>query len=277
MKDFKDLVSTYGANALNSLTKYPSIETYHEIDTGILHENLTFDENFAGEECYITEKVDGTNGRILIYKGDYIIGSREELLYHKGDMFYNPNLGIVDVMRPMAEKLSALMASDSETMHVFYGEVYGGNVGQGAKQYTNHKTFSLRFFDINSFDISSEELKNLISLPLDKISSWREHGGQSFLAVSKFLEMLHSLGVDDNNIVPYIKKCPGDEIPTVRKDAYEWLLQFEKSNATIDEDYAFVNGRGRAEGVVVRNESRKLIRKLRFEDYEKTMKRLKSL
>ena len=72
---------------LNSLTKYPSILTYHELGTkGGLKEGLVEGKSFAGQEVYITEKVDGTNGRVVFAtndKGevvDYLLGSRENLL-----------------------------------------------------------------------------------------------------------------------------------------------------------------------------------------------------
>ena len=67
-------------DALNSATKYPPIEMYHVLDErGTLTEDLTF--GFAGDVVF-TEKVDGTNARIILLPGgDYIIGSREHLLY----------------------------------------------------------------------------------------------------------------------------------------------------------------------------------------------------
>ena len=48
---------------------------------------------------------------------------------------------------------------------------------------------------------------------------------------------------------------------------YEFLKYFENSKAIIDSEL------GKAEGIVVRNKDRSLIRKIRFEDYEKTKKR----
>lgn len=65
------------------------------------------------EECIefngpvtLTEKVDGTNSRIIVLPdGSYLIGSREELLYARGDLIGNPALGIVDALRDVAENL----------------------------------------------------------------------------------------------------------------------------------------------------------------------------
>ena len=267
MRNLVDVMNVYGVDKLNSLTKYPSIQTYHEIDRGCLKENLTDNEGFGPETVYITEKVDGTNGRILIYNGDYIIGSREELLYRKGDTFGNPSQGIVDIMKPYAEHIVKQFENDNR-LHVFYGEVYGSNIN-GAKQYTKHRNSNVRFFDIIQFD---EDFEALMDKPIEHISLWRDHGGQPFIDILNFRDAMIDLGYTDN-MVPAIGRDSGANIPTNRAETYEWLKQFEDTYATIDtEKFA-----GRAEGVVIRNSSRTMIRKIRFEDYEKTLKKLKTL
>ena len=68
----------------NSLTKYPSIQTFHKMEKGILKDELTFPAN-ESLEVYMTEKIDGSNIRFIIYNGDYLIGSRKEWIYAKGD------------------------------------------------------------------------------------------------------------------------------------------------------------------------------------------------
>ena len=69
-------------DCLNSATKYPSILTYHGLgERGRLTEEVATFPDMA----ILTEKVDGTNGRIILPPGDdYFIGSREELLYDSG-------------------------------------------------------------------------------------------------------------------------------------------------------------------------------------------------
>lgn len=272
-----DLIEKYGMDALNSYTKYPSIQTYHEITGPTLNENLTDMKGFEPEaDVYITEKVDGTNSRILTLNGDYMIGSREEFLHRKGDVIYNPSQGIVDVMKPYAEKLVSVLPHDN-ILRVFYGETYGGNIN-GAKQYTSHKNTAIRFFDITTIDVTSSDFLNVITMSIDRISSWREHDGQKYVSVSELMKTLEDCGFNTAvNAVPYIRICKGSDIPTVRAETYEWLKEFEKSRAVIDEDYDFDNNKGRAEGVVVRVADRSFIRKIRFEDYERTKRKLGSL
>jgi hypothetical protein len=130
---------------LNSLTKYPSIPTYHEIDRGKLSgEAIPFDAS----DCHVTEKIDGTNGRIVIMPdGDFYIGSREELLHARCDRVINQNLGIVDVLLPHASRMSEEM-TPSKNITVAYGEVYGHAIGSGSKNYTRSTSRGVRWFDL---------------------------------------------------------------------------------------------------------------------------------
>ena len=51
---------------LNSATKYPSILTYHELgDRGRLKETVQV-PFVEGQEIFVTEKIDGANGRIVV-------------------------------------------------------------------------------------------------------------------------------------------------------------------------------------------------------------------
>jgi ATP-dependent RNA circularization protein (DNA/RNA ligase family) len=53
-------------NKINSVTKYPRIETYHKIgERGRLMDEVQVD--FSDQKVILTEKVDGVNGRIIIY------------------------------------------------------------------------------------------------------------------------------------------------------------------------------------------------------------------
>ena len=70
---------------LNSMTKYPSILTYHKLgERGRLLDEVQIP--LAGLTIYATEKIDGTNSRIIICPdGTFIVGSREDLLWAQGD------------------------------------------------------------------------------------------------------------------------------------------------------------------------------------------------
>lgn len=256
MNKLNSIIEKYGIEKLNTLTKYPSIMTYHNLgDRGCLAESFVDDKDFSSvDECYITEKIDGTNARIIYADGDYIIGSREELLFAKGDRIVNPQLNIVNTIKNMADKL--MFGPDG--IVVLYGEVYGGNVTKSSKEYTDRKTLGFRMFDIA--DIADF---SILEQPIENISSWREHGGQKFNDVNVVLDFCQYHNFD---VVPYLSVIKGNEMPKDRLSTFKFLKNFSETKAGID-------NHGKAEGIVVRNLDRSIIRKIRFEDYEKTAKR----
>lgn len=83
----KDLIQEFGKEKINTLTKYPSILTLHKLgEKGRLTNELT--TPVEGEIMYATEKIDGTNVRIICYGTEYLIGSREFILHHCGDLYF---------------------------------------------------------------------------------------------------------------------------------------------------------------------------------------------
>lgn len=256
---------------LNSMTKYPSILTFHNIDRGILQEELVMEDGtFPADdpEIFVTEKVDGTNSRILLFGGDYIIGSREELLCAKDDRFFNPAQEIVATVRELAETLAPKFQDDPVTddiLFVLYGESYGGNIGKGAKQYSGVHNRGFRVFD--AMILHPQQVESLLYTNREAIALWRDGGGQKFMSVNERNTMVNMLSAGMES-VPYIRKCKLSEIPTDIEGAYNWLCQFRDTNVALDQ-----TGKGQAEGVVIRTADRSFIRKLRFEDYEKTLRK----
>ena len=79
----KDLITKFGKEKLNTLTKYPSILTLHKLGKkNILLDELT--TNIEDEEMYATEKIDGTSIRLLFYGNERIVGTRENLFTYDG-------------------------------------------------------------------------------------------------------------------------------------------------------------------------------------------------
>lgn len=237
---------------LNSATKYPSILTYHEMgDRGRLSE--TVQVSFpAGQKLFVTEKVDGTNGRIVFLPDGprkYLIGSREEFLTAQGDLIPNPTYGIVKALEDLAVRSGAV----EDSVQVLFLEVFGGDL-PAAKQYSAQKGVGLRLFD------SAFVPLDILDQPRDKIAHWRDHGGQVF-RTTEDLELL-AAGL---SVAPVPALATVDTLPTGVKDTYDWLKSFQKSRVDLG------GGLGRSEGVVVRTADRKTIAKLRFEDYERTL------
>lgn len=243
--------------ALNSATKYPSIPTYHELDpsSGGLLETAT---QFTGE-VVLTEKVDGTNARIVLMPdGDWFIGSREELLYARGDRVGNPSQGIVDALRTFAEGIIGLPRVTE--IQVMFLEVYGHKIGGQAKQYTTTGQVGFRMFDVAFID------PEILSWERDRIASWRDSGGQTWATEEALTWTARNEGVP---IVPRLATLPASELPSDVEGTHDWLGKALPNSWVALDDSAG----GRPEGIVLRSADRSVIAKARFQDYERTLKR----
>ena len=91
----KELVLKFGKLKINTLTKYPSILTLHQLgEKGKLKSELT--TPIENEVLYATEKIDGTNTRIICFGDEYLIGAREFVLHHSDDLYFDNSQGIVE-------------------------------------------------------------------------------------------------------------------------------------------------------------------------------------
>nr|WP_042190987.1 RNA ligase family protein [Kibdelosporangium sp. MJ126-NF4]CEL19768.1 hypothetical protein [Kibdelosporangium sp. MJ126-NF4]CTQ96993.1 hypothetical protein [Kibdelosporangium sp. MJ126-NF4] len=244
--------------AINSLTKYPSIPTYHQLDPangGLVDTVVEFTGAVVG-----TEKIDGTNARIVsLPDGGYLIGSREELLYAKGDLIGNPAQGIVAELRQVAERLAPV---DDDVIRVHYFEVFGGKVTGASKQYTGSRQIGHRLFDV----VVQPDYAQLLAKPAVEISSWRESGGQHYLPEA---ELVARAAHDGLELAPRLFTMDSAELPQDILKTREFLAAHLPATVSALDDGA----EGKPEGIVVRTADRAVIAKARFQDYDRTLKR----
>lgn len=244
---------------LNSATKYPSIPTYHALgDRGAL---LDEHVDFADAPLIYTEKIDGTNSRIvLLPDGCYIIGSREEPLFARGDLIANPALGIVDALRETADRLAEAAAADNDVIRVYYLETFGGKTTKASKQYASAGQVACRLFDACRVPVAVLEQEP------EQLARWRDAGGQQFAVES---ELSASAGVAGVELTPRL--TIEDRLPTEIVATHDWLQQvLPATHARLDDAAG-----GEAEGIVARTQDRGLIAKIRFEDYRRHIRRLR--
>jgi len=254
---------TADLRAVNSLTKYPSIPTYHALDPrngGLLDEVTRFEGVVIG-----TEKIDGTNARIVLLPDcTYLIGSREHLLYAQGDLIGDPALGIAAALRPIADKIATSehpWPVYGDQIQVLYGEVYGGKVTAASKQYTTTRAVGFRLFDMAVIDQAADKM----AWPRERIAAWRDNGGQTFVDEDALAWNAELVGAE---LTPRLFTIPASDLPVTIAETADWLrANFGTSKAVID------SGGGRSEGVVLRTHDRKVITKARFEDYDRTLRR----
>lgn len=246
---------------LNSMTKYPSILTYHALgDKGILQDSvqIPFKGRIIG-----TEKVDGTNARLIFCPDQSVlVGSREDLLWERRDLIGNPAMGIVGAVKETVQSLFEKLCRPGH-IAVYFVEVFGGSIGGGAKNYTKAGKVGFRLFDV----VSIENVDEMLAWPADKIAHWRDDGGQPYADADAIVKMAADIGFET---VPPLFDADASSLPSDLEGTYQFLLGFNNSQCNLDDE-----ANGIPEGVVVRSPDRSRIAKLRREDYERTLKRRK--
>lgn len=247
---------------LNTITKYPSILTYHELgNRGTVTEEMTSPIKGNNEVLEATEKVDGTNSRIIICGKDYLIGTREDFIYAKGDRIQNDKMNILKECIPRAERLISNYDFDKNELFCIYGENYGKGINKGFKNYAINEN-NFRVFDMWKMPI--EEIKELINTKdLNSLSTWRENGGQPYISTDELKKLCHNFKLEKT---PVLFTINSNELPTSVKEMYDLLSNYKETKVNLD------TKAGKSEGFVIRNNNRNYIKKVRFEEYEKTLK-----
>lgn len=255
----KNLVKKYGKAKINTLTKYPSILTLHTLGKrGVLNNELTTD--ITGETMYASEKIDGTNVRIICYGDEFLIGSRKNILHYSEDFYWDEALDIVNQFYKL--KIPALQ---TDKFTIVFGELFGGKVTAGSKNY-GKDSYGFRVFDIAEIaDLS------ILDKSISEISSWRESTldssisemlryGQGFLNREAFLNYSEIY-----NLVPNVefslKNYKHETVYNALKESIPETLVALSDSA-----------HKKPEGLILRNSDRTKIVKVRFEDYERTLK-----
>lgn len=254
----KTLIQTYGKEKINTLTKYPSILTLHKFgEKGKLTNTLT--TNIEGEKLYATEKIDGTNVRIICYGDKFLVGSRKCILHYSDDFYWDESMDIVNKFYEMN-----IPVIESEDLTIIYGELFGGKITANSKNYGKDK------HGFKVFDVAVIKDLSILEKSITEISSWRESSldssiddtlkyGQGFVN----LDELESYGYD---LVPKVEF----ELNSLEHEkVLESLMQFIPKTKVALSDSAQL----KPEGLILRNFDRSKIVKLRFEDYQRTLKR----
>lgn len=253
----KELIEKYGKEKINTLTKYPSILTLHKFgERGRFTDEIT--TNIEGETMFASEKIDGTNVRIICYGNEFLVGSRNNILNYSKDFYWDESMGIVN---QFYEKKLPTLQTDKLT--IIFGELFGGKITANSKDYGKEE------HGFRVFDLATIEDLSILEEPITAISNWRESSldssvdetikyGQGFVDLDK----LKSYNFD---LVPQIEfEIENFEHQTVLNSLEKYI---SKTNVSLTE-----TARGGTEGVILRNHNRSKIVKLRFEDYRRTLK-----
>lgn len=256
----KQLIRTFGKDKFNTMTKYPSILTLHRL--GAKHKLIEeFTTDIQDEKMYASEKIDGTNVRIICCNNEYLVGSRREILHYSEDLFWNESMDIVNQVRG----LNLIRVCPSK-LTIFYGELFGGKTSSNSKNYGKDK-HGFRVFDVAEI----ENPDSILEMPIEEISKWRESTLDS--SVNYMLRYGQKF-LNRDELQPY--KDWYDFVPEVEfsPDDYSHQAILDEMNRVLPETLVPLseNAKMRPEGLVLRNADRSKIVKLRFEDYHKALK-----
>lgn len=262
----RELIERFGKEKLNIFTKYPSIPVFHKVgQRNILTDELNVD--FGIERVWATEKIDGTNIRILYYGDEMILGSREDLFYYDSSIFCNLKnqfIGSFETLKPFMTKEKWYRSHGyHDTLTVIYGELYGLNLSKASKSYGQSKA-GFRFFDVAVYNDLS-----VLDFEPEYISRWRESKkeggvlsyGQNFLSE-------YGMSAFENRFprVPFIPFELSDN-PSHRDILNSMRVAIPESLCGLTEEATLL-----PEGLILRNFNRTKIAKIRFQDYERTLR-----
>lgn len=247
----------------NSLTKYPSIPTLHKLSKGKITNEINFSNDSEISSFIATEKIDGTNARIIFdfrYE-DYFIGTRNDIIYAKGDRIINDSLGIVKTLIPIADKILLMyLNSELPLLHndfvVMYFEVFGGKVTKNSKNYTSNQAYDFRLLDVAHLP------KHNLSLSLEEIVSLRENNKLGYWQSFNYLQEL----ADKVKVktVPLIQTIDIAKTISPNEVCDDILLKLLPKTMVKLDDKAL----GRPEGIVLRKVSEEhSLYKIRYQDY----------
>lgn len=240
---------------LNKITKYPSIPMYHAFD---IEKGILLDEPVLFEgTVVVTEQINGVHARVLLCPdGTYLIGSRDEFLFGKGDLVGNPAHGIVDALWEWTESLDFLHLLSNPLM--IYLEVF---------EYDDPGVQDVDFRIIDIAEFSTDRIYEMLDWPTTLLSSHyiTISGKRIFWHKWDHEEQLvgRVVGGKLAPLAPRILRIDGSKLPRTVDDMTLWLAdQLPKSNV----------GSGAAQGVVLRTLDRKTIAKATIDDYRRTIK-----
>jgi len=315
-----DNQKVYFMDRLESITRFPSIPTFNKFvqKGGILGDEVNdIVAQYEDAEFTLTEKLDGTNVRIIITNTgpdgapEWFIGVRREFIMMQGSpLFKDTNtvaswflsrhggvpVNVEGVIRD--EHYDALYhkffhidptVPDRVNVVVLYGEMYGGNIQKGKKHYGGENPH----FRLFASQVIENAQKALWGQP-EMIAGYRERfalGHWKFVTPDNrkftpidFLWSKDTSGLQHSKLTIH---HPFDAVPLLGEETlpvgeplenvYSWLQ--EKVGGKTRGKIG-EDGDGRSEGLVaVLNDgnSSPILTKFRLEDYERTLRKMGKL
>lgn len=230
MSMLDDIVTAYGFDKLDALTKYPNILPLHEIKDNHATTVLT-EANYQpvpphpeNMEIVMRELIDGEIIRILVLDNDYFVGNRDEIVHARGDrIIVDPR--IIPMYRSLMNFFNANM-SNNERLMVLYGVVYGGRLKGNERYVVNNGDAKCVLVD--GFTMKVQDVVGICrDNNIDVISDWVDTLHQPFWSVKTLSRFCDTCNLEQ---LPNLLETTLDKIPTNPELIKPWSAAYEKTN-----------------------------------------------
>lgn len=234
------LVRLADLGRLHARTAYPLISSYHppDPDTGDLGDVMPKPPG----DVIATELLDGVTCRVVLFADrSYLIGNPQRWLFARGDVVGDAAHGMVNAVRPLADRLSETASVESDAVLVVYGELFGGKTAAAAR-YTGRKEVGYRTTDVARVPLHGED-SEVPFLPEKELTAFASEHGLP--------------------LVPRVARFPARDLPTkpvAVLTLMEELLPGSRCRLDADAD-------DNPAGLIVRTPDRSWLAALRFDDY----------
>lgn len=232
---------------LNRQTLYPEIPLYHKTKLGRALEELQVPFT-ADDEVYCTEKLEGRQGRIILWgKDDWFVADQESILAAKGDR------GILSEPEAVLASVASRLVRDPDCpVMVYYFVVCGAKVGGCWQRYTEDVGMVRLFL----FDISRCSWFMPDSSPPPVFQ---------FLAVPALQRMAQG---SDLALVPCCTSLPGDLVPKELSKVLPWMARVTARRTRARFGYPAILDINEVPDMVLRTFDRSKLALLRASTYE---------
>ena len=224
-----EIVTKYGFDKLNTLTYYPSILNFHNIENNKAIDKLSV-ANYQPVpakpnqmKVVIKELVNGDILRIISINNDFFVGNKTDIIHARGDRIILDSK-IVPMYKALSPFFGANM-TNNERLMVLYTVVYNTNVYNNVDE--------LKCVLVEGFTL---KLNDVITLcrdnSIEQIQEWVNTLHQPFWSINTLNRFGQACNIEPLSI---LEETTLDTIPTNINDMKKWLNKYKQSSLVKEE------------------------------------------
>ena len=230
-----EIVTKYGFDKLNTLTYYPSILNYHNIENNKAINKLSV-ANYQPVpprpdkmQVVIKELIDGDIIRIIAIDNDFFVGNKTDIIHARGDRIILDNK-IVPMYKALSPFFGANM-TNNERLMVLYAIVYNENTYMPFKKIKSSTTNdNLYCVLVEGFTLKLEDTISLCrDNSIEQIQEWVNTLHQPFWNINTLNKFCQACNIEP---LPVIEEMTLNQIPTSPNDIKSWITKYKKSTLT---------------------------------------------